>query len=364
MPGAAAVRILTQAACRRNHTREKARIRDKTMRRLASDRPLRKTTRHRDRNRHSKSGARVWFGAALACFGHRGSLQANGEGVGGRDRRTSKGSAPWSCSGTRFWRSVALLIAIGAATSGQAAELTLVVQTERADGPASFAPLGAYLSRAMGTNIRVDVRRNPLAHWRALAAGERPALVLEDPHFADYRISRAGYRLAAAITGTQSFQIAVGGFLLLDPMDLAGRPVATLSPPSLAAMQFLHFYSDPVRVPRLVEAGSYEEAAMLVLDGGAVAAVLPAMSLSDHPDLSGALALEELPEKALLVSPDLDEMTAERVGAALLAAATEAEGRRVLAAMGVSSFSRTHAEAYEGFARLLKGTWGYREAVP
>ena len=129
-------------------------------------------------------------------------------------------------------------------------------------------------------------------------------------------------------------------------------------------MQFLHFYPDPVKTPRLVEAGSYREAAMLVFDGTAVAAVLPATALSANPDLIGAVALEELPGKALLVSPDLDEMTFERIAAALIATAADSEGREVLSAMGVSGFSRSHAEAYEGFARLLQGIWGYREAAP
>jgi hypothetical protein len=257
-------------------------------------------------------------------------------------------------------------LALGAvAASGHAANFSLVVQTTRASTQASFAPLAAYLSRAVGEPIRIEVRRNPLAHWRALAAGERPTLVLEDPHFADYRISRAGYRIAASLKGTQSFRIAVGGFLLLDPVDLAGRPVATLSPPALSTMQFLRFYADPVRIPRLVEAATYRDAAAQVFDARAVAAVLPASSLPDYPELSDAVALEELPEQALLVSPDVDETLFEGIVSALLSAdAGSEDGRRVLEAMGVAGFSRSHAEAYEGISRLLKGTWGYREAAP
>lgn len=265
---------------------------------------------------------------------------------------------------TRWIRALVVLAAVAGGFSSHAAELLLVVQSERAVTQASYAPMAAYLSRAVGETMRVEVRRNPLAHWRALVAGERPALVLEDPHFADYRISRAGYRIAAAVNGTQSFRIAVGGLLLLDPVELAGRTVAALPPPSLSTMQFLHLYPDPVRTPRLVEAGSYRDAAAQVLDARAVAAVLPATSLSEHPDLTGAVALEELPEQALLVSPDLDESVFEAIGAALLAAGAEPDGRQGLAAMGAAGFSRSHSEAYEGLSRLLKGTWGYREAAP
>lgn len=260
---------------------------------------------------------------------------------------------------------IVLLAAAGAGFSSHGGELRLVVQTERTTTQASFAPLANYLSGELGKSVRIEVRRNPLAHWRALAAGERPAMVLEDPHFADYRISRAGYRVAAIVKGTQSFRIAVGDFLLLDPVELAGRPVATLSPPSLSTMQLLNFYRDPVRIPRLVEADSYKNAAARVFDASAVAAVLPAAALPDFPGLSDALALEELPEQALLVSPDVDEALFERIVVALLSADTESEdGRKALEAMGVSGFDRGHAEAYEGLSRLLEGTWGFRDAAP
>ncbi|MDX1514049.1 MAG: hypothetical protein R3174_09935 [Gammaproteobacteria bacterium] len=245
-----------------------------------------------------------------------------------------------------------------------AAEILLVVQTERRDAGSSFAPLGDYLTRVVSEKVRVEVRHNPLVHWRALISGERPALVLEDPHFADYRISRSGYRIAAAIDGVQSFIVAVGGLLLLDPGELAGQPVAALSPPSLSTMQFLSFFSDPVRTPRLIEAATYRDAAAQVIGARALAAVLPSTRLREFSELTGALALEDLPAQALLVSPDLDEGLYTDIGAALLNAAGDEQGRWMLEAIGVRGFIRSHPEAYEGLSRLLKGTWGYRNAAP
>lgn len=256
---------------------------------------------------------------------------------------------------------LALLLMVPAV---RADELRLVVQSERGGAAATFSGFGELLSQLLGQTVRVELRANPLAHWRALVAGERPALVLEDPHFADYRVTRAGYRMVAALDRTQLFSIAVGGFLLLDPIELAGRPVAASPPPSLSTMQFLRFFSDPVRTPRLLESKSFEDAAEQVFEARAVAAVLPVEILHDFQGLRGIVTMEELPGKALLVSPDLEESVDQKLGTALLEAASRPAGRRLLDSLGARGFTRAHAEAYTGFAVMLRGSWGYRDLAP
>ncbi len=251
-----------------------------------------------------------------------------------------------------------------ASIASASAELQLVVQGDEWVKAREFPMLSAYLSQALGQPVRVLIRRNPLEHWRRLSAGERPAMVLEDPHFADYRVTRAGYRIVAAVEGQQVFSLAAAGFLLLDPLELAGRPVAALSPPSLSTLQLLAFFSDAVHIPRIIEAPSYPAAVTRVFRNEAVAAVVPADDLGAYPELKEMLLMEELPAKAVSVSPDLADAVADGITTALVDASRDAQGRQALAELGVSNFVRGHREAYDGVSRLLKGTWGYRHISP
>lgn len=262
------------------------------------------------------------------------------------------------------WAVLAAVLLAISTTVSTAAELTLVIQSERSYDERNLWAVSAYLSETLGQPVGVEIRPNPLEHWRNLAAGERPAMVLEDPHFADYRVTRAGYRIIAAAEGRQLFSIAAVGFLLLDPMDLAGRPVAALSPPSLSTLQLMAFFSDAVHMPRIIEAPSYRAAAARVYENEAVAAVIPADDLRVYPDLKEMLLLEELPGKAFSVAPDVAESVADRIVSALVGASGRAEGRRALAQLEIAGFVRGHPEAYEGFSRLLEGSWGFRQIRP
>ncbi|MDH3414503.1 MAG: phosphate/phosphite/phosphonate ABC transporter substrate-binding protein [Gammaproteobacteria bacterium] len=257
----------------------------------------------------------------------------------------------------------ALLLAVSTVAS-VSAELTLVVQGERFSDARNLSAVPGFLSEALGQPVRLELRQNPLEHWRHLAAGERPAMVLEDPHFADYRVTRSGYRIVAAVEGRQVFTLAAGGFFLLDPMDLAGQPVAALSPPSLSTLQLLAFFPDAVHMPRIIESPSYRVAAARVYANEAVVAVLPADNLGIYSGLKGMLLMEELPGKAFCVSPDVAEAVADRITAALLGAAGRPDGRRALTQLEIAGFVRGHREAYDGLSRLLKGSWGFRQIRP
>lgn len=265
---------------------------------------------------------------------------------------------------TRARRALAVVLLAFAATSPASADLDLVVQGQQWAEKLKLAALSGYLSLAVGQPVHVNVQANPLQHWRRLVAGEQPAVVLEDPHFADYRVTRAGYRIIAAVEGRQSFVLASAGLLLLDPMELAGRPVAALPPPSLSTLQLLAFFPDAVHIPRIMEAPSYPAAARRVVRNEAVAVVLPADGLGAYPELEEMLLMEELPGKAVGVSPQLADDIADRIGSALIGASRVESGRRALEELEISAFVRGHREAYEGFSRLLRGTWGYREIPP
>jgi hypothetical protein len=62
---------------------------------------------------------------------------------------------------------------------------------------------------------------------------------------------------------------------------------------------------------------------------------------------------------ALSASPAVSAEAGEVIRRAFLAARDIDAGRRALASAHVDGFEPASAALYEGYARLLRGTWGY-----
>jgi len=65
------------------------------------------------------------------------------------------------------------------------------------------------------------------------------------------------------------------------------------------------------------------------------------------------------PGMALSASPAVPGEALEVIRRAFLAARDIDAGRRALASAGVTGFEPASAALYEGYDRLLRGTWGY-----
>lgn len=259
---------------------------------------------------------------------------------------------------------VALAVALLAALSlpARAAQLDLIVFVgmPKEETRAAYAPLAAHLAREIGHRVRLIVPDNVLAHWLALHDVGASQLILDDGHFTDYRVKRLGYRVLAKTSGITGFSVVTGPeTVLIEPEELNGQRIACPPPPSLAALSLNALFPDSVRAPLLVEADSYRHGVRRMINGEAIAAVIRSSMVRDYPELNVVISTEAGPGMALSAAPGVPA----EVRAALRRAAIDARGldsgRRALARAGIAGFEPASEVLYDGYARLLRGTWGY-----
>lgn len=244
----------------------------------------------------------------------------------------------------------------------RAEQFNLVVRSE-SHGPDSltaFAPLAKYLSEASGHRLILQVPDSALEHWQAMGKRDDYHLVLEEGHFTDYRVQSLDYRVLAKVAGVLGFSVVTGpATVFVEPDELFGEPVATPAPPSLAALRLAELFPDPIRAPLLVEVGSYDEGVRRVINGDVTAAIIPSSMVREHPQLNVAMSTQQGPGLALSASPAVPAEAREVIRRAFLAARDIDAGRRALASAHMDGFEPASAALYEGYARLLRGTWGY-----
>ena len=269
------------------------------------------------------------------------------------------------------WASTTTIAAIGvcagwlvAAVSVARADQTLLVQGSSAH--ASYARLAERMTEVLGEPVRLVMTEHVLEHWEQVRDGGGD-VVLDEAHFADYRVQKFGFRIIAKRSGRYAFCVVVrAGARVLEPEDLWARTVASRPAPSLLAVKLLELFPDPARAPRLVSVRSDDEAIRQVLDGRVGAAMVPVELAAAHPNLEVVLATEELPRMALSLSPEVDDAMANALSALLLG--TEPRRSRhtpgpvpalPAAVPPAPGFEAADDQLYAGYARLLRGTWGY-----
>lgn len=252
--------------------------------------------------------------------------------------------------------------AFGVSCATRAEQFDLVVQSQIHGDEAAlaFAPLAEYLSEASGHRLTLRVPDNALAHWQAMGRGDAYHLVLDEGHFTDYRVRHLDYEVLAKIAGVSGFSVVTGpATVFVEPDELHGEPVASPAPPSLAALRLAELFPDPIRAPVLVEVDSYAEGIRRVIKGDVAAAVIPSALVRRHPQLNVVMSTQQGPGMALSASPAVPAEVREDIRRAFLAAADIDAGRRALARAGLDGFEPASDALYEGYGRLLRGTWGY-----
>jgi len=257
-----------------------------------------------------------------------------------------------------------LLVAVAACVSLPlcAEQFNLIVRSEAhgAGSPAAFAPLIEYLSEASGHDLTLRLPDSSLEHWQAMGTADDYHLVLDEGHFTDYRVRNLDYRVLAKVSGVSGFSVVTGpATVFVEPDELYGEPVASPAPPSLAALRLVELFPDPIRAPILVEVGSYDEGIRRVINGDVTAAIVPSSMVRAHPQLNVVMSTQLAPGMALSASPAVPGEAREVVRRAFLAAQDIDAGRRALASAGLAGFEPASGALYEGYDRLLRGTWGY-----
>lgn len=245
-------------------------------------------------------------------------------------------------------------------------ELVLVIQPILSEEQThkDYQPLAEFIERTTGRRCVIGTLPNFIAYWEVIRRHGGYDLAFDAAHFTDYRIRKFGFTVLAKIPGTVSYSLVVPkGRQVLDPMELTGKTIATLGPPSVGAVRLSAMFPNPTRQPAIVEVDNAEEGMELVVAGRVHAAILPTPLVSRRMAQGGGLAVvmttEPMPNWALSAAPRLDPGLREKLRAALLNADKTEDGKRMLQGIGFPKFDPATPDLYAGQGNVLRGYWGY-----
>lgn len=269
-----------------------------------------------------------------------------------------------------FWMLLALFLPMPAMSANilkaEPGDLVLIIQpilteeqTQRA-----YQPLAEYLSKITGKRCVVRTLPNFLAYWEIARQDSGYHLVLDAAHFTDYRAQKMGFKVLAKIPDTVSYSLIVGaGALVIDPIELVGRTVATPGAPSIGAARLNAMFPNPVRQPIILDSGTAEEGIQMVLKNKAQAAIVPTPLVSQQMAQGGGISVvtttEPIPHIALSASPKLEADVREKIRAAMVNAGNTEDGKKMLKGINFERFDPANEKIYAGQSSILKEYWGY-----
>jgi len=257
--------------------------------------------------------------------------------------------------------SVALFLSLFASNS-VAATMNLVIQPilDSKRTIEFYQPLATYLSQTTGEDIRIIAAVNFPAYWEIMKKGKDYDIILDAAHFTDYRRERLGYTILAKVPDTVSYSLVTNEeVLVLDPEDLIGQRIATMSSPGLGGIRLNELFPNPLRQPIIVETSNSVSAIKMVQQGEVTAAIIPTPLLNSFAGLNTVVTTDPVPHVGFSVSPHVSKKARQAIKRALVNAHKTTEGKKMLKAIRFPRFVAANAKIYTGSAALLEGVWGY-----
>ena len=262
----------------------------------------------------------------------------------------------------QYFRRAVIMILCLAATTAQAATYTFVVQPILPPDRTikAFTPLTDYLSKNTGHTFKLVTSLNFLSYWQNMKKPGKYDFILDAAHLTDYRLKRMNYKVLVKRADAVSYTLVTGENAdVLDPEELIGKSLATIGSPSLGMLRLEEMFPNPLRQPVIVEVDNSPDSIQMVLDGKVLAAIVPTPLVGGFPELLTITVTEQVPHTAISAAPNVPADVQSAVKQLLLDASKTPEGQKMLADIKFPSFEATNAKAYEGFAGLLEGVWGY-----
>ncbi len=224
----------------------------------------------------------------------------------------------------------------------------------------AYQPLADYLSELSGHNISVKAHHNFLAYWADMRRSRGFDLVLDAAHFTDYRIQKKNYEVLAKLPDTVSFSIVTHeDDTIFEMEELVLKRVATMVSPSVGGIRLMNWFTDPLRQPRIVYAKNSNDAAQMVLDKKAFAAIIPTALVGGFEDLYMVDTAEPLPHMGFSAGPQVPADVKAAIKQALITAKDTPRGQEMLTKINFAEFVATSADEYQGYERLLRNVLGY-----
>lgn len=265
--------------------------------------------------------------------------------------------------GFKRFRHAWSVLVIGSILSGSAIADTYTLGIQpflpSADTKKAYAPLASYLSKVTGHTIKLQTSPNFLAYWQSMKQGEYD-LILDAAHLSDYRVKKMNYTILAKVLDVVSLTLVTSeDLLVLDPIELVGKRIASLSSPSRGAVVLEEFFPNPIRQPIIIEVTNAQEAVERVLQKKADGAIIPSPLVSGFPQLNVVSTTEQWPHMAFSVSSRVPADVAGKIRDSLINASKTPDGQKLLEKINFPGFEPANAEVYDGFEKALKGVWGY-----
>ena len=224
----------------------------------------------------------------------------------------------------------------------------------------AYQPLAEYLSELSGHNISVKAHHNFLAYWADMRRNRGFDLVLDAAHFTDYRIQKKNYEVLAKLPDTVSFSIVTHeDDTIFEMEELVLKRVATMVSPSVGGIRLMNWFTDPLRQPRIVYAKNSNDAAQMVLDKKAFAAIIPTALVGGFEGLYTVDTAEPLPHMGFSAGPQVPANVKAAIKQALVTAKDTPRGQEMLTKINFAEFVVTSADEYRGHERLLRNVLGY-----
>lgn len=222
-----------------------------------------------------------------------------------------------------------------------------------------YQPLADYLAEATGQKIKLATSSNFLTHWQLMKRGAYD-LVLDGPHFTDYRVKKMGYTVLAKLPDVVSYTLVANeNLMVLEHHELVGKTIATTPSPALGALRLGELYPNPLRQPVIVETADSEAAAELAVQGKAAGAMIPAPLVGRYPELITVTTTTQVPSPGISASPAVSPELQQALRRALVNAHTTTAGKAALAALNAPALEPADHTTFDGLERLLQEMWGY-----
>ncbi len=261
----------------------------------------------------------------------------------------------------RAMTAITLMFMLALSHTSQAAELRFAIHpllTEERTLEV-YTPLVKHLQKVTGQRIRIVYNKNLFAHWNATQREEYD-IILDGPHFTDYRLQKRQYQVLVKFPDVISYSLVTrNDLLILETDELIAKRLATPPSPSLGALRLFEIYTKPLRQPIIVDSGDALSAAEMLAKGEVDAAMVPTFLVGRYVDFNTVLTTDQVPAPAISVSSKMEPAVREKILQALLDLPNSAEGKKILEKINTPGFVATSADEYKGYSKLLQGMWGF-----
>jgi ABC-type phosphate/phosphonate transport system substrate-binding protein len=236
----------------------------------------------------------------------------------------------------------------------------------RADAMRIYPPIAQFLAQAIGRPVEYRHPDNWLQYQTEMLKGGYD-IVFDGPHLNSWRISNLRHNALAKLADENVIAVIVrkNDDRFSDLKQLVARGVCSLDPPDLGVLAVMAEYSNPMRVPAIIDSATPARVFENVVEGKrCVAGILPVADLKKFDPIGRETRViyrsKPMPNQAFSAGPRVTAGDQAKIAAALLsssgATATEALRTSFGATLGFAPASRAE---FAGLDSYLKDAWAY-----